>query len=248
VTSSAISFSAGLLYFATFLIGVCWIEAQRRAASAEFGRDSRLRTNWLIASVLLFLALVSAAWASGQSEWLSDFERFPPPFAIFFVWIWAAAAYCGFSRFGSALVKHTPMHLLIAFQSFRLLAEWAIYVGVSEGIAPVQLSFHGYNWDILTAISAPFVALHARKNPASKAIVAWNCMGLAFLLIIAFIAVTSMPTPLRLFMSEPTNIWVTKVPHILLPGVLVPAAIAGHMLIFRKYLYMTRIPSEKSGP
>lgn len=42
-----------------------------------------------------------------------------------------------------------------------------------------------------------------------------------------------MPTPLRLFMNEPSNIWVTGSPYVLLPGVLVVAAITGHLLVFR---------------
>ena len=48
---------------------------------------------------------------------------------------------------------------------------------------------------------------------------------MAALLNIGFIAMTSMPTPLRLFMSEPDNRWVAYFPYIYLPGILVVTAV-----------------------
>jgi hypothetical protein len=38
---------------------------------------------------------------------------------------------------------------------------------------------------------------------------------------------------LRVFMNEPANTWITRLPYILLPGVLVQAALCGHLLVLR---------------
>ena len=52
---------------------------------------------------------------------------------------------------------------------------------------------------------------------------------------IVTIAVLSMPTPLRMFMTEPANtIAPTHAPYIWLPVFLVQAALFGHLLVFRK--------------
>ena len=225
--------TVGLLYFATGLVGLFWIYGQWIAARKEFTLIAQQRT-WMIASTLLFLMIVTFSLTSGQSGLLSDFSRTPPPFAAFFLFIWAAAFYCAFSRFGDALVKHVPIYLMIGFQAFRILAEWVIYRAVHEGLAPVQLSFEGYNYDIITALTAVPVAILAYRKPASPWLWAWNFMGFALLLNVAFIAVTSMPLSFRLFENEPSNVWITATPYILLPGVLVTAAIAGHLITWRK--------------
>jgi len=222
-----------LLYVSTLLIGVCWTAAQWNAARKEFQQPA-LKRNWLIASILLFMVVVSFTLTAGGSGWLGDFSLFPPPFAGFFLFIWTTAIYVAYSRFGNALVKHTPMYALIAFHAFRFLAEMIIWNGYIEGLAPRQLTFQGYNYDIVTAATALPVAWWAMRYPRSKVVWAWNLMGFGFLLIIAFIALTSMPNALRLFMEEPTNMWVTRLPYTLLPGVLVTAAIAGHLVIWRK--------------
>jgi hypothetical protein len=47
------------------------------------------------------------------------------------------------------------------------------------------------------------------------------------------IAVLSAPTPLPVFCHEPANVWITTFPYVWLPAVMVPAAIFGHLLVFR---------------
>lgn len=225
--------AALILYLATALVGCCWIFAQWSAANKEF-TEVALRRNWTVASALLFLVLVSFTLTMGGSGWLSDFQKMPPPMMLFFIAIWGTAFYLAFSRFGDALVKHTPMFALIAFHAFRFLAEMVIWNGFQEGLAPRQMTFEGLNFDVVTAITALPLAWWSTQNPRSKLIWFWNAMGFAFLLVIAFIAFTSFPNSMRLFMEEPSNLWVTRLPYTLLPGVLVTFAIAGHLVIWRK--------------
>jgi hypothetical protein len=226
-----------LLYCTTALIGFCWILAQRKAAAHEF-EEPRQRRSWTTASTLLFLVILSFTLTAGSSGWLADFSKLPPPFAGFFLFIWVAAFYCGCSQFGTALVKHTPMHYLIIFHMFRFFAELILLLAWKEGLAPKALTLEGYNYDIVIAATAIPTAWIAKRNPSSKIIWAWSVLGFLSLLNIAFIAATSMPTPLRLFMEEPSNVWVTGLPYILLPGVLVTAAITGHLIVFRKLVQL----------
>ena len=50
---------------------------------------------------------------------------------------------------------------------------------------------------------------------------------------IVTVAIFSMPTEFRVFMNEPANLFVAHVPYVWLPAVLVPAALLGHLLVFR---------------
>jgi hypothetical protein len=70
-----------------------------------------------------------------------------------------------------------------------------------------------------------------------SALLAWNALGSFFLLVIIGIAVASAP-PLLAFGADAAhaNTWVAYPPFIWLPTVLVPAAAAGHVVLWRRLL------------
>jgi hypothetical protein len=222
--------AASILVFTTLLIGFGWTYAlDLSARRAELGRG-------IVWQGLAFFAVVATLdLALAHSGVLGRFDRLPPPVAIFFVFmILGVSAFAAFSKFGTLLVSHISLPWLVGFQAFRILAETVLVLGHREGLAPTQLTLHGYNFDIVTGVTALAVARALSRRPNPKMAYVWNCMGVGFLIVIAFIALTSMPAPFRLFMSEPSNEWVTRVPYVLLPGILVVAALTGHLLVFRK--------------
>ena len=112
---------------------------------------------------------------------------------------------------------------------------------------PVQMSFSGLNFDILSGLSAIVVALMLLRKPGSLVLVrVWNAAGIVLLANILTIALLSAPTPLRVFHNEPANVWITQAPWVWLPSVLVLAAVVGHILVYRRIRYEMRvvIPSE----
>jgi len=58
-------------------------------------------------------------------------------------------------------------------------------------------------------------------------------LGVLLLANIIAVALLSAPTPFRVFMNEPANTFITHVPWIWLPAVMVLAAVMGHALVFR---------------
>lgn len=226
--------SAWVLWLAVVVVGGFWILGVRGAAGVEFPGAPEKRTRWTLGAVLVFAAVIGVYSALALSGVLGRFEAFPPPVVPFFLSMIGLSGWIAFSKYGALLSRHTSFSWLCGFQAFRLLAETLIFLGVQEGIAPRQMSVEGYNFDLLIGLTAIPVALALRKRPSRPLLLAWNLLGMGFLAVIAFIAMTSMPTRLRLFMGEPSNAWVTRFPYVLLPGVLVVAAIAGHLLVFRK--------------
>jgi hypothetical protein len=86
---------------------------------------------------------------------------------------------------------------------------------------------------VLTGITAIVVAfLVARGLAGRRLVVAWNIAGLALLVNVVTIAILSTPV-FRYFGDAGLNVFVTYPPFVWLPAVMVLAALAGHLLIFR---------------
>jgi hypothetical protein len=98
---------------------------------------------------------------------------------------------------------------------------------------PVQMSYSGRNLDIVTGVTALVVAVLVRRRVAGRTLVAvWNVMGLALLVNVVTIAILSTPR-IRFFGDDRLNVFVTHPPFVWLPAVMVPTALAGHLLVFR---------------
>lgn len=163
--------------------------------------------------VIISTALIGALWIFAQ--WRAAGREFADP-AIRRNWVVAA------SLLFLALLSFT-----LAAGASGVLARFERMPYPAFGIFPFIVASSCY-----LAFSR-FGTLLVKHIPLS-ALIAWNAMALVFLLVIAFIAITSFPTPLRVFTEEPSNLWVTRLPYTLLPGVLVTAALTGQILIFRK--------------
>ena len=174
---------------------------------------------------------------TGLAGWLGlarDFQRVPPPMFVLLLAAVVLAVVTAMSRVGSRLVAEAGIVWLIGVQAFRVAVEVFLDWGHRVDLVPVQMTFEGRNWDIVSGVSAAAVAwLAARRQAPRWLVLLWNCVGLALLLNIVVIAVLSMPTPLRRFHNEPVNSFIAYLPYIWLPTFLVQLALFGHLLVFR---------------
>ena len=113
--------------------------------------------------------------------------------------------------------------------------EVLLHRGYLAGIVPVQMTWSGRNFDILTGLTAiPLAILAARGQLPRWAAIVWNLAGFALLINIMTVSILSTPTVFRMFPNEPANTFIAQFPYIWLPTVLVPAAWVGHLLLFRR--------------
>ncbi|MDE2706889.1 MAG: hypothetical protein OXI35_17635 [Gemmatimonadota bacterium] len=139
-----------------------------------------------------------------------------------------------FSRVGTALVAAIGPVGLIGFQFFRVPIAVFLRGMYQAGQVPVQMTYVGLNFDIFAGLTAPAMAwLVWRGKVGSYAIWTWNALGLMLLAEAIVIAVLSMPTEFRVFTNEPASTFATYAPYVWLPTVLAPAALLGHLLVFR---------------
>jgi hypothetical protein len=181
------------------------------------------------------LTLSVAAWMIlgailARSGILHRFDSIPPPITLFLASGLVAAIVLGMSSWVRGLVA-LPFSILVGAQSFRILVEVLMHQASTIGLAPNQMTWSGYNFDILTGLTA--LALAPFASAASKQLVfLWNCLGVVLLIWVVGIAIVSMPTRFQLL--RPDNTWVASFPYVWLPTVLVTAALLGHVIVFRK--------------
>jgi len=137
------------------------------------------------------------------------------------------------SKGGKELLRTIPPHWIVYLQSFRIVVEITLWLSVVRGLLPVQMSFEGRNFDILSGLFAIPVGYYClvKKSWPSWTVLLYNIGGLLLLLNIVLIAVFSMPTPLRLFHNEPANTLIGQFPFIFLPVLLVPLAYTLHIFL-----------------
>ena len=195
----------------------------------------RAEPRWLPYTALCGLAWLGATAALAASGWVGEFDRRPPHFFVLMLPTAIATVALALSPFGARLAGRSAWPALIGFQVFRLPVEGVLASLAGAGVAPPQMTWHGWNFDVLTGLSAPLVAwLLGQNRLGVRGLVAWNGLGLALLANVVTIAILSTPTPLRVFESEPANTFVAAWPWVWLPSFLVPAALFGHLLAFRK--------------
>jgi hypothetical protein len=203
------------------------------AASRRLGEDAAVRTRALIITAVGAAAWMGATWVAAASGVLRRWQARPPPFIGLVLGIVILSAMIAFTRYGRRLAIGLPLWILVAAQSFRLPLELAMHEMYERGVMPVQMSYEGLNYDVVTGSTAIIVAILARAGWGGRALVAtWNVLGLALLFNIVTVALLSTPR-FAYFGPNRLNEFVADPPYVWLPAVMVLAALAGHLLVFR---------------
>lgn len=208
-----------------------------RVASQRLGESDAVatrRTLGVAIGVTLWMAAFAALAASGV---LARFEARPPPLFLAMLTIVIGVIALTRSRVGRALGDGLPLAALIGFQAFRLPLELVMHEAARVGLMPVQMSFSGWNFDIVTGITAIPVAWLAATGRAPRALLlAWNLLGSILLAIIMTLAAVSTPVIAAFGPGAALNTFVAHVPYVWLPSVMVAAALTGHILLWRRLL------------
>ena len=187
----------------------------------------------LIAGVALMYLVIPAILASRGL--LDRYDPLPAPALVMVAIIAALTVTITLAAPGARIVAAVGLPALVGFQAFRIPVEWLLHRLYLEGVIPVQMTYSGRNFDIVTGVTAAALAVWLlRGRPPKRIVLAWNVLGLALLATIVTIAVLSTPVPFRQFLEGPANTLPSRVPYVWLPTFLVQMALAGHVLVFRR--------------
>jgi hypothetical protein len=184
-----------------------------------------------IGLLAIWLGVPAIAASSGL---LADFSSLPPKMGILLVALVIGTTIVALTSVGSRILATTGVAGLLGFQVFRVPVELWLHRLYGEGVAPVQMTYSGYNFDIVSGLVCGAVGLWALAGrPPRWAVVGANVIGTILLVNIVTIAVLSMPTPVRMFLNDPPNTFVAYFPFVWLASLLVQAAWFGHLLVGR---------------
>lgn len=121
---------------------------------------------------------------------------------------------------------------LTLVHTIRIPVEIVLYCIFIEGLIPDLMTFEGYNYDILSGITAPimYYAVFVKNWIGTRALLIWNFICLGLLVNILTIAVLSAQTPIQQVAFDQPNIGVTYFPFVWLPAVIVPIVLYSHLV------------------
>lgn len=194
---------------------------------------SKLLLSYIGLGFLFWLTLLITLSRIG---FFTDFDTLPPKILVAVLPPVIITILLLFSRLFRLVLHVLPERWLILIQSFRILMELFLWLCFLGGFVPFQMTFEGFNHDILigiTALMAGFFFFYKGRRQKLAAIF-WNISGIILLLNIIIISVISTPSPFRIFMNEPANYFIALPPFIWIPGFIVPFALAMHIFSIKQ--------------
>lgn len=127
--------------------------------------------------------------------------------------------------------------LLLSIHILRIPVELVLYQLYLQHKVPLSMTYQGMNFDIVMGISALLLLVYmllSGKKINRKRFIAWNILGIGFLLFIVTLGILSSPLPIQQFAFNQPNIAVLAFPYCLLPAGVVPVVLMAHILLLRE--------------
>ena len=229
-TPSALA--TGVFVMIVLLVAVVLLLAGRRAGIGPVPLGGML---------LVYLGIPALLSRSGA---LDRYDPLPAPALLLLLGLTLLTAATVFSPLGRRLAV-LPLGGIIALQAFRIAVEWTLHRLYLEGSVPVQMTYSGRNFDIISGLSGLLLGGWMQSGrPVKRGVVlAWNILGLVLLANIVAVAALSTPVPFRRFPDGPPNLLPSEFPWVWLPSFLVQVAFGSHLLVFRKLVGRDRAPA-----
>jgi len=137
---------------------------------------------------------------------------------------------------GRRFINQINLKTLTYFHSIRIPVEIVLALLFYEGVMSVYMTFEGTNFDLFSGVTAPLIAYLAFKTTykKNKLLLLWNIICLLLLLNVVITAVFAFPSPLQKLAFDQPNIAVLYFPFNLLPTVVVPIVLLGHLVAIRR--------------
>jgi hypothetical protein len=217
--STTLLFSALVLIVAAFVFTAMW-------SRARIGRAAALGI------LVAFIVLPGVLAARGV---LDRYDPLPAPALLLLLGLTLLTVVIAISALGARLAAGVGLAAIVAFQAFRIPVELLLHRLHAEGVVPVQMTYEGRNFDIVTGVTGLVLGLWLLRSKAVPRglVLAWNVLGLVLLANIVIVAILSTPVSFRRFLESPPHTLPSTFPYIWLPSFLVQVALASHLLVFR---------------
>jgi hypothetical protein len=224
-----ISLIFGLTTIGTLLF-FCW--AIKKSASEKTNKKATIiffvLVIWLVIQAVLTLSHIYNSGPTSMPPKILLIGIFPTLLTIIFLFV---------NRGGQQFVDSLPLTYITYLNVVRIPVEVVLLCLFVNKAVPRLMTFEGRNFDILSGITAPFIAYYGftRGKLSSKLILGWNLVCLALLMNIVVNALLSAPFPFQRFAFDQPNIAIFNFPFSWLPTFIVPIVLLGHLTSIRRY-------------
>jgi hypothetical protein len=198
-------------------------------AFAYFQFQKAANWNKWVGAVMALWLMVQMILA--QRGFYSDTTATPPRFPLLLIppiLVTIAAFTIPFLKTG---VQKIELKYLVWVHIVRIPVEIALHQLYLAGWVPQIMTYEGNNFDIISGITAPFIAYfgYSKQQLPQWVLTTWNlvCLGLLFNIVIT--AILSAPTPFQQLAFDQPNIAVTEFPFVWLPCFIVPIVLFAHI-------------------
>lgn len=193
----------------------------------------------LMMGLIAWLMLLAVAALAG---FFMNFEALPPRPAFVLIGTTVVIIFLLTNKTFHQIAIHVPAQSVANYQAFRVPLEIVLWLLFLNDIIPVQMTYEGYNFDVVPALLGPVIGylVFKKKSLPRWVGLVWNVLGILTVLTIVTIATLSIPSPIRQFMNEPSNTIIAYFPYIWLPGFLVPMALLMHFVNIKQILHLNK--------
>jgi hypothetical protein len=199
--------------------------------------DNSIGNAKIILSILSFWLVIHAVL--GLNDFYSaDTTGFPPRLAFAFVPPFVTIFILFLTKRGLAFIDNLPLINITYLNIIRIPVEIVLYWLLLHKAVPKLMTFEGKNFDIISGITAPFIAYFgfSKEKLSKKIILFWNVIALLLLLNVLTLGVLSAPSIMQSFSFIQPNIAVLHFPFVWLPAFIVPLIFFGHLVSIRQLL------------
>jgi hypothetical protein len=184
----------------------------------------------------MFAAFIALPGVLASRGVLDRYDPLPAPALLLLLGLTLLTVAIVMSPLGARLAAGIGLGTIVAFQAFRVPVELLLHRLHAEGIVPVQMTYEGRNFDIVTGVTGLVLGAWLLRSKAVPRglVLAWNVLGLVLLANIVIVAMFSTPVSFRRFVESPPHTLPSTFPYIWLPSFLVQVALASHLLVFRQ--------------
>ncbi len=190
----------------------------------------------VVYAILIWTIIVGAL---GLSGFYQKVDTVPPRFIFLLGPVILIVVVLFFNKKGRQFIDALDLKWLTILHVVRIPVEVVLYAVFLNGLIPIYMTFEGYNFDIISGITAPIVyyLVFVKKTLGERFLLFWNFFCLVLLINILTIAVLSAQTPLQQLAFDQPNIGVTYFPFVWLPAVIVPIVLLSQLAAIRKLLF-----------
>ncbi len=195
------------------------------------------KSNTIFLVLIIWLTIQAALTLKGAYN--ANTNLFPPRILVLGVLPAIVTIVLMFTtKKGRQFIDSLPLINLTYLHVIRIPVEFTLLWLFMNKAIPQLMTFEGRNFDIISGITAPFIAYFGstKKKLSRPIILVWNFICLGLLLNIVINALLSAPFPFQKFAFDQPNIAILYFPFSWLPTFIVPVVLLAQLTSIRQLI------------